>query len=379
MANSSKEEKKETVKSEPNPVIESNEPPQEPKSISCSKSNLIIPGIACIGALAAIVIAIYSINLNNSFQNNLIASNKNLMAEVEELKQKHNNVQEDIEAKAQSLQHMQSTLENKVDGLNKELQTAMQQRLYQNQDWLLLKARYYLELAQINEHWSDNFNAAIALLQEADKLLQQLNTPKIFAVRQAIAKEMAQLKSVPKVDIAGLLSQLDAAQVSVSNLTIQSTIAESGASTETDTPKTATPQAWRARFQDSLNLLEKLVVIRRTDEEIKPLMSPLFESILRESIRLNLQEAQWAILNNNDAIYQMALKQAIINLKRTFDEQGDNTAELIKQLNALQQVKLRQEKPITGLALPLLNQMIDSKELLGNQSNGTGGTGESKQ
>jgi uroporphyrin-III C-methyltransferase len=209
--------------------------------------------------------------------------------------------------------------------------------------------------------------------------LQQLNTPKIFAVRQAIAKEMAQLKSVPKVDIAGLLSQLDAAQVSVSNLTIQSTIAESGASTETDTPKTATPQAWRARFQDSLNLLEKLVVIRRTDEEIKPLMSPLFESILRESIRLNLQEAQWAILNNNDAIYQMALKQAIINLKRTFDEQGDNTAELIKQLNALQQVKLRQEKPITGLALPLLNQMIDSKELLGNQSNGTGGTGESKQ
>jgi uroporphyrin-III C-methyltransferase len=134
MANSSKEEKKETVKSEPNPVIESNEPPQEPKSISCSKSNLIIPGIACIGALAAIVIAIYSINLNNSFQNNLIASNKNLMAEVEELKQKHNNVQEDIEAKAQSLQHMQSTLENKVDGLNKELQTAMQQRLYQNQD-----------------------------------------------------------------------------------------------------------------------------------------------------------------------------------------------------------------------------------------------------
>ncbi|KTD59939.1 uroporphyrinogen-III C-methyltransferase [Legionella shakespearei] len=378
MTNNNKEEKKETMESEPNPIIESNEPPQEQKSRSCSKSYLIIPGVACIGALAAIIIALYSINLNNSFQNNLITANKNLTAEVEELKQKHNSVQEDIATKAQSLQHMQSTLESKVDGLNKELQTAMQQRLYQNQDWLLLKARYYLELAQINEHWSDNFNAAIALLQEADKLLQQINTPKIFTVRQAIAKEMAQLKSVPKVDIAGLLSQLDAAQVSVSNLTIQSTIAESGASAETETPKAATPQAWRARFQDSLNLLEKLVVIRRTDEEIKPLMSPLFESILRESIRLNLQEAQWAILNNNDAVYQMALKQAIVNLKRTFDEQERNTAELIKQLNTLQQVKLRQEKPITGLALPLLNQMIDNKELPGNQTD-TGGKGESKQ
>ena len=49
-------------------------------------------------------------------------------------------------------------------------------------------------------------------------------------------------------------------------------------------------------------------------------MSPLYESILKESIRLNLQEAQWAILNNNPAVYQLALKQAITNLKRTFNE-----------------------------------------------------------
>lgn len=378
MANSSKEEKKETMESEQNPVIESNESSKEQKNGPCSKNNLIIPGIACVGAIAAIVIALYSINLNNSFQNNLIAANKTLMAEVEELKQKHNSVQEDIDTKAQSLQQMQSTLESKVDGMHKELQTAMQQRLYQNQDWLLLKARYYLELAQINEHWSDNFNAAIALLQEADKLLQQLNTPQIFAVRQAIAKEIAQLKSEPQLDIAGLLSQLDAAQVSVSDLTIQSTITESGAAEEAETPKTATPSAWRARFQDSLNLLEKLVVVRRNDEDIKPLMSPLFESILRESIRLNLQEAQWAVLNKNDTVYQMALKQAVLNLKRTFNEQGYDTGELIKKLTELQEIKLAEEKPITGLALPLLNQMIDNKELLGNQKD-TGGTGESKQ
>lgn len=376
MANSTKEEKKETAELKQNP-IEQSEPSQEQKNASYPKNTSIITGIAFIAAILAIIIAVYSIRMNSTFQNSLIDHNKTLMAEVEELKQKHTSSQEQIEAKAGTLQQTQSTLENKFNNLNKELQTAMQQRLYQNQDWLLLKARYYLELAQINEHWSDNFNAAIALLQQADRLLQQLNAPKIFAVRQAIAKEIAELKAIPVIDIAGLLSRLDAAQISVSNLTIQSTIAESETTAKPETPKTSNPSAWRARFQDSVNLLEKLVVVRRTNEDINPLMSPLLESILRESIRLNLQEAQWAVLNNNDTVYQMALKQAILNLKRTFDEQGHKTNVLIKQLTELQQIKLTREKPITGVALPLLNQMIDNKELPGNQVN-TGEKGESK-
>lgn len=375
MANSIKEEKKETAELKQNP-IEPSELSQEQKNASYPKNTSIITGIAFIAAILAIIIAVYSIRMNNTFQNSLIDQNKTLMAEVEELKQKHTSSQEQIEAKAGSLQQTQSTLETKFNNLNKELQTAMQQRLYQNQDWLLLKARYYLELAQINEHWSDNFNAAIALLQQADRLLQQLNASKIFAVRQAIAKEIAELRAIPVIDIAGLLSRLDAAQISVSNLTIQSTVAESETTAKTETSKTSNP-SWRARFQDSVNLLEKLVVVRRTDEDIKPLMSPLLESILRESIRLNLQQAQWAVLNNNATVYQMALKQAILNLKRTFDEQGHKTNVLIKQLTELQQIKLTQEKPITGVALPLLNQMIDNKELPGNQVN-TGEKGESK-
>ncbi len=56
-------------------------------------------------------------------------------------------------------------------------------------------------------------------------------------------------------------------------------------------------------MQTSLNALRQLVVIRHNDDALPPLMSPLLESTLKESIQLNILEARWAVLNNNPTIY----------------------------------------------------------------------------
>ncbi len=375
MANSNEEEQKKAIKPlKPNAKVEPNEQPRELNNSPCPKSNLM-GGVAIFIAVMATAIALYATQFNYKLQEKLANKNTQLKAEIAQLTRAQTNSQEQVETKTNEIKQTQDALQSKLDHLNKQLQTAMAQKLYQNQDWLLLKARYYLELAQINAHWSDHFNAAISLLQQADKLLDQLSSPQIFAIRQAIAKEIAQLKAIPAVDVAGLLSQLDAAQISVSNLTIQAPIDEVGSTAEIETPKTAHPSAWQTHLQDSVNLLEKMVVIRRDDEKIKPLMSPLYESILRESIRMNLQEAQWAIINNNPVVYQLALKQAILNLKRTFNQSSQNTVALLKQLNDLQEIKITRERPVIELALPLLNQMIDNKQLLVNPTD-NGGKGE---
>jgi uroporphyrin-3 C-methyltransferase len=108
--------------------------------------------------------------------------------------------------------------------------------------------------------------------------------------------------------------------------------------------------------------LNKLVVVRRDNEDIKPLSSPLFASILKESIRLNLQEAQWAILNNNSMAYQFALTQAVLTLKKGFNEHLSNKTALLNQLRELQKINLPQESPSVGEALPLINQLIEQKQ-----------------
>lgn len=378
MANN-EEEKKVTKKITEKPIIEpiKTEELQKNSVHKHRHTKIIAPLIAVL----AIIMAAWSVYSINKLQKTLTDQQAELQTELEQIRQSRAESQTQVDTSIDQINQSNRGLQNKLDQLNKQLQIAMNQRLYQNQDWLLLKARYYLELAQINAHWSDNYTAAISLLEQADKLVQQLPSSKMYEVRQAIAKEIALLKATPRVDIAGVLSQLDAAQTSINDLTIQTTVEEnkpeSSSVVDQETPHTANPSAWQTRLQDSVNLLEKMVIIRRDDEPVKPLMSPLYESLLRESIRLNLQEAQWAILNNNPVVYQLALKQAIMNLKRTFNTPSQKTTALLKQLNELQQIKIVEEKPVMELALPLLNKLIDNKELLtGNPTENNKGAKE---
>jgi uroporphyrin-3 C-methyltransferase len=335
----------------------------EPNMEKTSGNKSFLTAGAVILALASLGTSIYTLSLNQQLQNQLTDKNNLLAAQLDKVEQKQDKTQEQIEAKANTLEETRASLQTKFDGLNKQLQTAMSQKLYQNQNWQLLKARYYLELAQINAHWSKNFSSTVALLQQADQLLQQINDPKIFDIRQAIAKDIAQLQALPKIDVAGILSQLDAAQNSLNELNVPSMVNdEKPEATETPTATKGTMSVWRLRLQDSMNVLSKLVVIRRNDENIKPLVSPAFEALLKENIHLNLQEAQWAVLNGNSQVYQLVLNQAITTLRKNFNEGAQYTAALIKKLTELQQVQLMQKKPEIGLALPLLNQLIQSKE-----------------
>ncbi|KTD71417.1 uroporphyrinogen-III C-methyltransferase [Legionella tucsonensis] len=332
------------------------------------KNKYLIFVLSCIVAFVALGVAAYTLFLNKQLQAQLSNAQNNFSTHLQQLEQKQDQAQELINAKTNNAEEIQKQLQTKFESLSKQLQNAMNQKFYQNQDWLLLKARYYLELAQINAHWSNEMDSTITLLEQADKLLKQLNSPKILGIRQAIAKDIAQTQALPSVDVAGLLSQLDAAQSSINDLSIPLPISKNVTSAENTTPPANNLPTWRARLQNSMNVLEKLVVIRRHNQEIKPLISPAFEALLKEKLRLNLQEAQWAILNNEPFVFQLVLKQAIDSLKMNFNANAPNTAALIKKLTELQQTNITQKRPRMGSALSMLNELIDAKKTSANQS-----------
>jgi uroporphyrin-3 C-methyltransferase len=85
--------------------------------------------------------------------------------------------------------------------------------------------------------------------------------------------------------------------------------------------------------------------------------------MLREEIRLNIQEAQWALLHRNEAVYQWSLSQALQHIHGTFEASASTTTSLIRQLQHLQQMNLALKKPMVGHSLPLLNEWIESKNV----------------
>lgn len=297
-------------------------------------------------ALIALLISLYDLFLHHQ----LVHSNKN---QAQAIRQQQITEKERITSQMSETKQSFVNLQKEIDTLRAQFQALTQQNHYPEKEWTLLTARYYLELALINTHWTRHYQASVALLQQADALLAQTNSPEIYAIRQAIAHEISILNATPTVDVVGLLSQLDAIQSGLSSPTFAINTDEPATSNES-----TVNSSWREKWQNNLQLLKQLIIIHHDDEATKPLLTPMVVSTFKESIRLNLQEAQWALLNENPEVYQLALKQAVFSLKRIFNTNSMPAAGLLIQLKALQQIQIKQKKPEAGLALPLLNQLI---------------------
>lgn len=359
MADSNEQENK-TISTE-----ETIAPPEvSPKKTSCTSA---INKLTLIIAIAALALTGYNQYSGLQHNSNLEQKNKDLQGQLQRLQEEQKDINQELNTKTTALVTSKQELETKISEFTKEVH-ALRQKGNQSQDWLLLKARYFLELAQINAHWQNtNEESTAALLQQADLTLAQMNAAELFKVRQIIAKELQQLKTAKHLDLPGLLSQFDAIQTNIDKLDLQKNLSIQETSNQAQNAKPA-DSSWKKQLNNSLDLLGKLVVVRR-DDEIKPLISPVFESLLKESLLLNIKEAQWAILNQDPMAYQLALKQAIATLQRGFKQL--NTSMLIKELEELKKINIAAETIEVGQALPVLNELIEQRQVINPEKAGT--------
>lgn len=313
-------------------------PPKQTTPSTCKQVSLAVLAVLAAVAVGA---ALYAVYLNLQLRKEIDTQSLGVLSQMKSIHQK------------------QALLTHQVDTLNATLQTAIQERFYQTKDWMLLKAQYYLQLAQINAHWSANQQTTMVLLQQADALLASIHDKKLFEVRQAIAGEIADIQSSPGLDITGLLSRLDAAQNSTHTLSIK-TDSLTRNQTPHETSSIKAPSTWHDHLKANLKTLEGLVIIRKHAQPIQPLLREGEAHLLRAIIQFNLQEAQWAVLQTNDSVYQIALNQAIQNINRSFNSNQATTKALLITLNELKQCKLTRAKPKVGASLKQLNQFIEA-------------------
>ena len=208
-------------------------------------------------------------------------------------------------------------------------------------------------MASLNAHWDTNHTSTTAMLKEADAILAPLHNPALLAVRKAIALDVHTIQSAPTTDITALLTQLDAALKSTSSLSINPLPIE-----ETN-PTTATSNN---EAHPVLRFFKHLVTIQYNPDQLQPKPTLAFEAMLRATIRLNLSEAQWAVLEHNNTVYQLALNQAMHGLEQSFASDAASTKALIQLLSTLKQTQLHSEQVIPEKALAALNQVISTTE-----------------
>jgi uroporphyrin-3 C-methyltransferase len=195
-----------------------------------------------------------------------------------------------------------------------ETQLAEQQRelarfsANDRESWLLAETGHLLRLANQRLVMAGDPVAAQALLHGADSVLRDLNDPSLHAVRAAVAADVAALRAIPKVDVEGIYLRLAALIEQADKLVIFQFQERATA------PSQEAAEDWRGRlrqgYEAALSKLSDYIIIRRRDVPMQALMDPQWEGLVRQNLRMLLEQAQIALLSGNQALYAASLAQA---------------------------------------------------------------------
>lgn len=174
--------------------------------------------------------------------------------------------------------------------------------------WLLAEAGYLLRLANQRLVMAGDTVSAMALIGSADNILRELDDAGLYGVREAVAEDLAAVRAVPALDIEGIYVAISALIRQADALVIFE-LPESEAA-----PAVAPGETWQDRldqgYRAALAKLSNYVIIRRRDVPVEALMDPQWEGLVRQNLRMLLEQAQVALLSGNQVLYQDSLERA---------------------------------------------------------------------
>ncbi|MGO2131970.1 MAG: uroporphyrinogen-III C-methyltransferase [Halomonas sp.] len=242
--------------------------------------------------------------------------------------------------------------------LDKVLTQLSQEQETDEREWLHADAAYLLRLANQRLQLERDVGGAAALLQTADKRLEEADNPALTPVRREIASELAELKSVPRVDSTGLYLELNALQERVSSLPLNQDIEEIVADAKIEEAPTG---GWQSQLSTFGNELKGLVTVRKHDAALEALISPEQESYLRQSLRLVLEQSQLALLKQEQELYDASLDKALTLIRGYYDMDNAGVKAVVENIEQLRGEQIHPELPDISGSQQALSRFIQQR------------------
>tara|TARA_B100000519_G_scaffold202617_1_gene221557 strand:+ start:1709 stop:2833 length:1125 start_codon:yes stop_codon:yes gene_type:complete len=334
--------------------------------------------VAILALIIAIALALWSWQQWNNHQAVMqtIESLKQDTAQLEDLYGDRGSQQsqrlQSLEEKLASQRELIATQQRQTDHNARELLEAGNRT---RTDWLLAEAEYLLRIANQRLMIEKDIRGAMSALEAADEVLNESDDIGVYPVRQQLAREILALKGLTGVDRTGLYLTLEAAIDSIHQLTDQALISENapgfvvnaaqGESAGTGEEPGAVVQAWNKVKAT----LMQVVVVRRMDEPVKPLLSPDQSAYARLNLQLMLEEAEMAVLRGNQPLYERALTKARTTIDDWYNASNPRVTALSDTLAELAGKNVDPELPDISQSLDLLKERLAGR-LNANNDNG---------
>lgn len=233
------------------------------------------------------------------------------------------------------------------------------------ESWLLAETGHLLRLANQRLVMAGDPVAAQALLHGADSVLRDLNDPSLHEVRAAVAADVAALRAIGKVDVQGIYLRLAALIEQADKLVIFQF------QEKADTPAPKAAEDWRARlrqgYEAALSKLSDYIIIRRRDVPMQALMDPQWEGLVRQNLRMLLEQSQIALLSGNQALYEASLAQAQQWILHFQDSDTAAAKAIETQIKQLATLTIQVPPPNISRSQKALDEVVEQRAQSGGE------------
>lgn len=276
---------------------------------------------------------------------------KQLMLEQQSVVNQHIN---------EALSTLKSESETRITQLESQLQTLKKN---QPSDWLIHEAEYLVRIASRTIWLEHDTVAAMQLLADADDRIKELNDPQFLPIRQIIREDIATLKLTPELKTEEIIMSLMALDKQVSKLSLAMVDIPEAKDADNDLTLTNNPADWKTNLAKTWQrFLADFITIRKREGAVEPLMSPQYQQHLFENLSLKLQQAQWAVSQENSTLYKNIIADIQQWLTQYFDMGHLETAQFYQGIHALKDELISYDYPQNLQALKAIRQVITNQK-----------------
>lgn len=266
----------------------------------------------------------------------------------------------DLARRLEELERSQAQQRERADALADRL--AEQSQLVSDlsvddrESWQIAEVQYLLRLANQRLIMTGDTLSAEALLRSADTILRELDSPELTPLRAAVADDLAAVRAVPRLDTQGLYLRLDALIGQTDELVLFEL-------PERDSPEPIeVSDDWRERlsqgYDAAVEKLSEYIVVSRRDVPIETLMDPQYEGLVRQNMRMLLEQAQVAMLSGNQELYEQSLERARGWVTQFFKDDEEAATAMAAELAELGREQVAVTLPDLSASLSALDTLV---------------------
>jgi uroporphyrin-3 C-methyltransferase len=232
-------------------------------------------------------------------------------------------------------------------------------KLKQSSDWALAEANYLTFMANMRIKSANDVQTALVQLTAADDRLREVGNPGLDWVRATLAKDIARLKSMPQVNRQMLWEQIEALSNSFYQLHFKRL--DEALKQQDDVKIDGNLPAWRQALLRSWAELKGLIKVSKQEQNSVPLALSIQEqSQIMRTMQLLGMQAQWALLEGQDKIYQGSLKALHGWLEKYF-ENTEIQKNMLAQIQELESQQIALAIPDVDASIQALAQAMKSQ------------------